>query len=164
MDPTCLKSQDCHLIPRNYLLSYVSAKSYYSFCLVIFLLMVHSPDFFQENSQISFVKSQVFLFFYWLLLNSQEMVAGRCCVQLAAMWRWCVPCCIYITLKNSWYVPLCIYITLIKLNGRQYQDVLYALLTAVIMKGLTLKICVLCLCRNWFCGLTRERVYICDQF
>ena len=30
--------------------------------LVIFLLMVHSPDFFPENSQIFFVKGQAFLY------------------------------------------------------------------------------------------------------
>ena len=41
-----LKSQGCHLIPLSYLLSCFSALSSCSFSLVIFLLMVHSPDFF----------------------------------------------------------------------------------------------------------------------
>ena len=37
------------------------------FLLVIFLLMVHSPGFFPENSQTFFIKR---LFFVWLLLSS----------------------------------------------------------------------------------------------
>ena len=74
-----------------------SAQSSCSFCLVIFLLMVYSPDFFPENSQIFFLKGQ---FFVWLLLSSQEMIVGRWYVQLAAIWHWYLPLCIYITFSN----------------------------------------------------------------
>ena len=48
MSPFCLESQGCHLISFSYLLSCVCVFSAWSscfFCLVIFLLMVHSPDF-----------------------------------------------------------------------------------------------------------------------
>ena len=51
MSPSCLESQGCHLIPLSYLLAcFFSAKVSCSFCLVIFLLMVHFPDFFPETS------------------------------------------------------------------------------------------------------------------
>ena len=51
--------------------SHFSAWSSCSFCLVVFLLMVHSPDFFPENSAtFSFTK---YTFFVWLLLSSLEI-------------------------------------------------------------------------------------------
>ena len=39
-----------------------SAKSSCPFCFVVFLLMIHSPDIFPENSQIFLVKGQAFLY------------------------------------------------------------------------------------------------------
>ena len=58
-----------------------SAQSSCSFCLVIFLLMVHSPDFFPENSQIFFVKGQAFLYgSCWQLGDdSWQVVCAACC-------------------------------------------------------------------------------------
>ena len=56
MSLTFLESQGCHLIPLSCLLSCFSASSSCSFCLIVCLLMVHSPDFLQENSQIFFIK------------------------------------------------------------------------------------------------------------
>ena len=74
------------------------------------------------------------------------MIVGRWCVQLAAIWHWYLPLCIYITL---FYFILCLSIPFlyffltwyqeIRRNGQQYQHVLVlcALLTGVILKGLT---------------------------
>ena len=51
MSTSCLESQGCHLIPLSYLLPHSSAWSSCSFCLVIFLLMVHSPDFYPQGTK-----------------------------------------------------------------------------------------------------------------
>ena len=77
----------CHLIPLSYLLSCFSASSSGSFCLVIFLLMVRSPDFFPQKQSIIFHCELGF--FVWLLLSSWEMIVG-------AIWHWYLPLCIYI--------------------------------------------------------------------
>ena len=62
---SCLESQDCHLIPLSYVLSclffvfvlFFLPSPLVLFCLVIFLLMVHFPDFFfLHKTQIFFVK------------------------------------------------------------------------------------------------------------
>ena len=66
----------------------------------------------------------------------------------------------------------------IRWNGWWYQHVLalYALLRRVILNGLTLQkfgyviVCftilcfVLCLCRNWLCGLAWKKTCICEKF
>ena len=59
----------CHLIPLFFFLSF-STKSSYSFCLVIFLLivMVHISSLFSRK--FSNIFPYVFGFFVWLLLNS----------------------------------------------------------------------------------------------
>ena len=51
-----LQSQGCHFIPPFFLLSCSSAQSCCSLCLVLFPLMVHSPDFLPENSSVFSVK------------------------------------------------------------------------------------------------------------
>ena len=56
-----LESQGCHLIPLSCLLSCFSAQFSCSFCVVIFRLMVRSPDLVLANSQTFFVKSSAFL-------------------------------------------------------------------------------------------------------
>ena len=54
---SCLESQGCHLIPLSYLLSCFFLPSPLALSVLsFFLLMVHSPDVFPENSQIFFVK------------------------------------------------------------------------------------------------------------
>ena len=45
-----LESQSRRLVTLSYLLSRFSAWSSYSFCLVIFLLVVHSSEFFFEKT------------------------------------------------------------------------------------------------------------------
>ena len=45
-----------------------------SFCLVIFLLMVHSADILPENWQMFFGESGIFV---WLLLSSWEVMVCR---------------------------------------------------------------------------------------
>ena len=75
------------------------------------------------------------------------MIVGRWYVQLAAIWHWYLPLCVYITLfyfilylsipflyfALTWYRQ-------IRQNGWWYQHflILCALLTGVILKGLTL--------------------------
>ena len=54
MFPSCLESQGYHLIPLSYLVFFCLVLLLFLSCL--FLLMVHSPDFLPENSQIFFVK------------------------------------------------------------------------------------------------------------
>ena len=50
MSTSCLESQGCHLIPLSYLLScFFSAWTSCSFCPVVFLSTVHSPDFFTQK-------------------------------------------------------------------------------------------------------------------
>ena len=58
-----------YFLYNNTLTTYqLDVSSSCSFCLVIFLLLAHSPDFSPENSQICFVKELAF--FVWLLLSS----------------------------------------------------------------------------------------------
>ena len=57
-----LESQGCHLIPLSYLLSCVSAKFSYSFCLVLFLLMC--PDVFFLQNILRHFSLEVRLFVY----------------------------------------------------------------------------------------------------
>ena len=107
----CLESQDCHLIPLSCFLFCFSALSSCSFCLVMFLLMVHSPDFCRENSQAFFVELDFFFFlflffflfcFVLLLFGSYGMLVGGCSLPLWYLPLWYLP---------LWYLPLCIYIT-----------------------------------------------------
>ena len=70
MSVSCLESQGCHLIPLSYLLSYFFLFfSYFflllltpssSFCFVICLLMIHSPDSFLRK--LKYVSLRVGLF------------------------------------------------------------------------------------------------------
>ena len=78
-------------------LSFFSAQSSCSFCLVIFLLMVQSPDFFFQKT-LKYFSLKVRLF--GSLLSSQEMIVGRWYVLLAAIQHWYLPLCIYIILFN----------------------------------------------------------------
>ena len=78
-------------------LLFFSAQSSCSFCLVIFRLMVHSPDL---SRKLSNIFRYGLGFFVWLLLSSQQMIVGRWYVQLAAIWHWYLPLCIYITFFN----------------------------------------------------------------
>ena len=105
MSLSCLESQGCPLIPLSYLLPcflffcldlfppppppppppfFFSC----SFCLVIFLRMVHSPDFFFLSRKLKYFPLRVRLFFVWLSLSGQEIGVGGWYVQLAAIWRW----------------------------------------------------------------------------
>ena len=116
----CLKSQDCHLIPLSCFLFCFSALSSCSFCLVMFLLMVHSPDFCRENSQAFFVELYfffsffLFLFFFLfcfvlLLFGSYGMLVGGCSLPL-----WYLPLCIYITLLFSFLFCNCCFCPFLK--------------------------------------------------
>ena len=57
MSSPCLEYQGCHLIPFSYHLSCFSALVLLLFLSCHFLLMVHSPDFFPQNSDTFFIKS-----------------------------------------------------------------------------------------------------------
>ena len=90
------------------------------------------------------------------------MIVGRWYVQLSAIWHWYLPLSIYITFFSlilyssipflyfslTWY-------RLIRRNGRRYQHVLAlcALLTGVILKGLTLRKVMsdVCVCMFYVC-------------
>ena len=102
----CLESQGCQLIPLSYLLSCFSDQSSCAFCLVIFLLMVCSPDFFSRELSNVFHLELGFYFILWLLLSSQEIKVGRWYVQHAAVWHWFVPLCICIFVFSSFVQPL----------------------------------------------------------
>ena len=74
------------------------------------------------------------------------MIVGRWYVQLAAIWHWYLPLSIYIRFVNFilclFYFYFCLtWYRSIRRNGRRYQHVLAlcALLTGVILKGLTLR-------------------------
>ena len=78
----CLDSQDCHLIPLYYILSYSSAESCYSFCLIFFYLLAHSPDFVSpENSSIFFVKRGIFV--SSCLAGRRSKLVGGVCSNLS---------------------------------------------------------------------------------
>ena len=62
--------------------------------------MVHSPDFFPENSRIFFRWE---LGFFWMALVEQLGGDGRWYVQLSAMWHWYLPLCIFIK-KNFYFI------------------------------------------------------------
>ena len=95
------------------------------------------------------------------------MIVGRWYEQLAAIWHLYLPISIYIRLFNFTLCLFYFYLTWyrsIRRNGRRYQHVLAlcALLTGVILKGLTLRkfvsdvcVCMFCVCfYDWFCRLT----------
>ena len=92
------------------------------------------------------------------------MIVGRWYVLLAAVWHWYLPLCIYLTFFNFVFylsIPF-LYFSLTsidKLDGMvEYQHVLAlcALLTGVILKGLTLQKFVsdVCACMFYVCRLT----------
>ena len=80
----CLESQGCHLICFSYLLSYFFVQFSSSFCLVIFLLVVHSPDFPPK------ILKHFSLRVWRLCLNIVEQLRddSRWYLQLAAIWHW----------------------------------------------------------------------------
>ena len=159
MSPSCLESQGCHLIPLFISSLVFSALFSCSFCLVIFLLMVHSPDFFSLQKTLKYFSLSVRLF-VWLLLSelgddSWSVVCAACCHRalVFAIMHLCkifyfilclsIPC-LYFSL--TWY-------RYIRRNCRRYQHVLAlcALLTGVILKELTLRnvlsdVCVFYVC------------------
>ena len=94
------------------------------------------------------------------------MMVGRWCVQLAAMWHWYLPLCIYkkkkkkkkksiVSVHSFFIFFLHLVYRYIRRNGRRYQHVLAscALLTGVILKGLTLRKFVsdVCVCMFYVC-------------
>ena len=56
-----LESQECHLILFD-IHSCSSIQSYCSFCLVIFVIMVHSPDFFPDKTNMFSFRCRLFFF------------------------------------------------------------------------------------------------------
>ena len=141
---SCLESQGCHLIPLSYLLPCF-------FCLVLLLFL---SCHFSDNGLFSWLFSRKLKYcllrvrLFCMALVEQLGDDGRWYVQLAAILHWCLPLCIYVTFLNfilclsipflyfslTWYRSL-------RRNGRWYQHVLAlcALLTGVILKGLTLR-------------------------
>ena len=89
----CLKSQGCHLSPLSYLLSCFSAQSSCSFCLIIFLLMVPSPDFSFEKTLKQF-PLRVRLFCMALVEqlgdDSWQVVCAACCLMALAFAIMCL--------------------------------------------------------------------------
>ena len=87
MSLSCLESQGCHLIPLSYLISFFCLDSSCSFCLVIFLLMVHSPDFFSFFF-FFFRKLKYFSLRVWLFCMAlvEQLGDGRWYVELAAIY------------------------------------------------------------------------------
>ena len=87
------------------------------------------------------------------------MIVGRWCVLIAAIWHWYLPLCIYIAFFKFYIVSVHSFFIFvfnqvsIRWNGRRYQHVLAlrALLTGVILKGLTLRTFVSDVCVCMFC-------------
>ena len=109
-NPPHLESQGCHLISLSYLLFCFSAFYSYFLFLVIFLLVVHSPDF--PPKILKHFSLQV----WRLCLNIVEQLRddSRWYLQLAAIWHWYLPLCIYIILMFfkivSCFCPFLVYI------------------------------------------------------
>ena len=95
MSPICLESQGCHLILLYCLLSWSSAYSHCSLCLLFFFfscLLAHSPDGFPQKILLFFFfycvkRVSLLLLLVWLLFSSWEMTIGRWYVQHAAVWH-----------------------------------------------------------------------------
>ena len=98
------------------------------------MLIVHSPDFFPENSLTFFVKR-----------------------FLAAIWHWCIDA-MFFNLSLLLSIPLTllyIFFNLVLINSTMANDtsLMCSLLTGVILKGLTLQIFGfdICACKTMFC-------------
>ena len=95
-------------------LLFFSAQSFCSFCLVIFLLIVHSPDIFLQK-----ILKQVSLrvrLFVWLLYDNQWVYVQH---------RY-LPLCVYITFKTSHcFCPVIfiIFFNLASINQTQWSTI-----------------------------------------
>ena len=136
MSPTSLSALPClesFWIPLSYLLSCFCSESSCSFCFDIFLLMLHSPDIFLENSQYFFVvKSCCFSLFV--------------CVDWLDCMALYLPLCIYMMFFAVFCCCFCpfLFSFLFSLiwNRQMWQQHVLALCapsTGVILNGLSLK-------------------------
>ena len=80
---------------------------FFSLCLVLFLFLSchcsangpfsrlfppkYSPKYFDEKYTFCFV---------WLLLSSSDTIKGKCCVQPASIWHWCLPLIVFFIVIN----------------------------------------------------------------